>query len=236
MVVEWLQNLLILQERDLRCDGIQRQLDDIPYKIKREEANIIGLNEKLAGMESELKAMEVRRLDLEGEVELAEAGIVKYKTQQLEVKKNEEYTALEHEISTLQTRVSELEDSELLLMEEIDEKATDLEQAREKIKHECKTLETHIGRLKENHASFASELGEAHAAVKENEAALDPGILQQYHYVKSQVKRPPYVVELDGNRCAGCHLKVSGEVETQARRGKELIRCDSCGRILYYDR
>jgi predicted nucleic acid-binding Zn-ribbon protein len=236
MVVEWLQNLLILQDRDQRCDGIKRQLDDIPLKIKREEANIAGLTEKLATMESDLKAMEVRRLDLEGEVEQAEAVIVKYKTQQLEVKKNEEYTALEHEITAQKNRISELEDSELVLMEEIDEKGAILEAAREQLGHECKTLEAHISRLKENHRSFDSELDDARNAVKESEVAIDPGILQQYHYVKSQVKRPPYVVELDGNRCNGCHLKVSGEVETLARRGKELVRCDSCGRILYFDR
>ncbi|MEX0320746.1 MAG: zinc ribbon domain-containing protein [Puniceicoccaceae bacterium] len=236
MVVEWLQNLLILQDRDQRCDGIQRQLDDIPGQIKREETNIAALTAKLAELQKELKSMEVRRLDLEGEVEQAEATIMKYKTQQLQVKKNEEYSALEHEITALKDHISELEDSELVLMEEIDQKSAIFDESKEKIGHDCKTLEAHISLLKENHASFASELDNARDAVTESEATIDSAILQQYKYVKGQVKRPPYVVELDGNRCNGCHLKVSGEVETLARKGKELVRCDSCGRILYFDR
>ncbi|MEX0326735.1 MAG: zinc ribbon domain-containing protein, partial [Puniceicoccaceae bacterium] len=101
MVAEWLQKLLILQDRDSRCDGIQRQLDAIPGEISAEESNISKLQEKLAALETEARDLEVRRLDLEGEVEQTEAAIVKYKTQQMQVKKNEEYTALENEIKAL---------------------------------------------------------------------------------------------------------------------------------------
>ena len=65
---------------------------------------------------------------------------------------------------------------------------------------------------------------------------IDSGILDQYRYIKSQVKRPPIVVPLEEGKCQGCHLKVSGEVDSAARKGTELVRCDSCGRILYFDR
>ena len=89
MVADWLQKLLILQDRDSRCDGIQRQLDGIPGEIASEERNIKQLQEKLSAMEEEARDLEVKRLDLEGEVEQTEATIVKYKTQQMQVKKNE---------------------------------------------------------------------------------------------------------------------------------------------------
>ncbi len=236
MVSDWLQKLLILQDRDSRCDGIQQQLDDIPMEITSEEAGIQRLRDKLAEEEESIKALDVRRLDLEGEVGQAEATIVKYKTQQMEVKKNEEYTALEKEIGNLQQMISELEDEELLLLEEIDQKRDQLDKSRKETEEQCQTLQAHIALLKRNHEASASELEEARQAVIECEEDLDPGVLKQYRYVKSQVKRPPVVVALENGRCQGCHLKVSGEVESEARRGNELVRCDSCGRILYYDR
>lgn len=236
MVADWLQKLLILQDRDSRCDGIRLQLDTIPDRIRTEEANILRLDEELSQRHDALKQMEVKRLDLEGEVEQTEATILKYKTQQLLVKKNEEYTALENEIKNLKTKISELEDEELLLLEEIDQHNYNLEKEKERTGREKHTLEAHVELLKKNYAASMSELDDAICAVKECEADLDPQVLQQYRYVKSQVKRTPVVVPLDDNHCQGCHLKVSGEVETETRKGKELVRCDSCGRILYYDR
>ncbi len=236
MVPDWLQKLLILQDRDSRCDTIQRQLEAIPGEISGEEASIKALQAEVEAAGQTIRQLEARRMDLEGEVEQAEAAIVKYKTQQMQVKKNEEYTALEHEIRSQQAKVSDLEDSELLLMEEIDRKRLAQESLRESNASQQKTLEAHIERLKQNYESFAGELQEAKDAVKACEAELSGEVLQQYRYVKGQVKRPPVVVQLDDGRCQGCHLKVSGEVESEARRGDQLVRCDSCGRILYFQR
>jgi len=236
MVAEWLQQLLVLQERDSRCDAIIRQVEDNPRQIAAEQAHIRQIEADLAAREQELRQLEVRRLDLEGEVQVAEAAILKYKTQQLQVKKNEEYTALEHEIQSMQARISETEDAELLLLEQADHKQAQLDETRAAKLAERQTLEAHIERLRQNHAASAAELDAARQAVAECEAAIEAGMLQQYRYVKSQLKRPPVVVALEDGRCMGCHLRVSGEVESLARRGAELVRCDSCGRILYFDR
>jgi predicted nucleic acid-binding Zn-ribbon protein len=236
MVPTWLQKLLILQDRDQRCDNIERQLASIPDDIRKEEAEIGKLQSRLREQESEWKHKEAERLELEGEVGDAEAAVVKYKTQQMQVKKNEEYQALESEIAALQEKIGALEDRELALLEELDHRQTQLEKAREEIGNQIRTLETHIERLHRNRESFAADLEEAKKAVADCEPEIDDSVLRQYRYVKQQVKRPPVVVALEEGRCKGCHLKVSGDVESMARKGRELVRCDSCGRILYYDR
>ena len=236
MVVEWVQKLLILQDRDTRCDSIRRQLEDIPKEIQKEEAAIGQLLEALSEKEKELKGMEVRRLDLEGEVAQAEEHIVKYKTQQMQVKKNEEFTALENEIKSLQGSISALEDRELQVLEDIEIQQGELDDLKKLTAEQKHTLEAHIALLKENFTSFESELKSAEESVATCEADVEESALQQYKYVKSQVKRPPVVVQLEDGRCQGCHLKVSGDIESTTRRGKELVRCDSCGRILYCDR
>ncbi len=236
MVAEWLQKLLILQDRDSKRDGIQLQLDRIPDRIDREQSSIEELDNQLQQKQEELKHLEAKRLELEGEVELTEASILKYKTQQLQVKKNEEYTALENEIKNLHARISDLEDEELLLLEEIDLKTAAFEADKTRIEHEKSTLAAHIELLQKNYAASENELDDANTAVKACEQEIDAAVLKEYRYVKSQVKRPPVVVPLEQSRCMGCHLKVSGEVETEARKGQELVRCDSCGRILYFDR
>jgi len=236
MVSEWLQKLLILQDRDLRCDSIQRQIEEIPFEISKEEKAIEALRETISEREGHLKALEVRRLELEGDVAEAQEQILKYKTQQMQVKKNEEYTALGNEITRLENRISDLEDTELQLMEQMEISQKEFDHEKQKAAEEQHTFEAHIELLKKNLASFEAELSDAQSAVKECEQPLDAQVLQQYRYVKSQVKRPPVVVAMSGGRCQGCHLKVSGEVESACRKGHELVRCDSCGRILYFDR
>ena len=236
MVADWLQRLLILQDRDLRCDSIQRQLEDIPREIRKDEEQMARLREQVAEKEREVLDLERRRLDLEGEVAVAEEQLVKYKTQQMMVKKNEEYTALEHEIENVKRRISELEDAELQILEEAETRQAELQDLRDRAAQEQAVLQGHIERLHQNHKSFSDELDGAKAAVRECEADMDASVLQQYHYVKSQVKRAPVVVPLESSQCKGCHLKVSGDIESSARRGSELVRCDTCGRILYFDR
>jgi predicted nucleic acid-binding Zn-ribbon protein len=236
MVSEWLQRLLILQDRDSRCGAIQRQLEDIPVEISREEESVVHLKTAHAELKEELKGLERKQLDLEGEVELTEEHIVKYKTQQLQVKKNEEYKALEHEIEAQQNKISELEDEELQLLDVMDQKQSKLDASGESLIEQKRILETHIKRLKKNFASFSSELEAAQNAVKECEVGLEPGVLKQYWYVKTQIKRPPIIVPVEDGRCKGCFLKVSGDVATESRRGTELVRCDNCSRILYFDR
>lgn len=236
MVAEWMQKLLILQDRDARRDSVQAQIDRIPSEMEKERARIGEIETALEARARGLKVMEARRLDLEGEVAAVEETIVKYKTQQMQVKKNEEYTALEKEIENQKARVSELEDAELQLMEEIEVEQEGLEEARESGQAEIATLEAHLGRLENNFQASKEELGDAEAAVEACAEEIDADVLNQYRYVKSQIKRPPVVVALKDGRCQGCHLKVSGDVESMARRGMELVRCDSCGRILYFER
>mgnify|MGYP005845869399 CR=1 FL=1 len=231
-----MQKLLILQDRDARRDSILAQIDRIPSEMEKEQARIEEVQGILEERAHALKAMEARRLDLEGEVAAAEEAVVKYKTQQMQVKKNEEYTALEKEIENLKVRVSELEDAELQLMEEIEVEEESLKEARESGQAEIATLKAHMERLQENLQSSKEELGDAEAAMEASAKEIEPEVLQQYRYVKSQIKRPPVVVALQDGRCQGCHLKVSGDVESMARRAAKLVRCDACGRILYFER
>lgn len=43
------------------------------------------------------------------------------------------------------------------------------------------------------------------------------------------------VVKLVGAVCDGCKMKVSAMTMDSVKRGIEIVHCDNCGRILYYD-
>jgi predicted nucleic acid-binding Zn-ribbon protein len=77
----------------------------------------------------------------------------------------------------------------------------------------------------------------AQAEVAAVRTPIDAAALRLYDRIAA--RQQPVCVALRGNKCGGCHLKVSSEVES-AVRGKgdataQLPTCDQCGRIVWWD-
>ena len=121
MIDPEVQNLLTLQARELKRDEIQKELAAVPVRIKEIETEKQAARDRFDEAKQTLRSLEVRRKNLENEIASAETQVTKYRNQQMSVKKNEEYTALTHEIETTQKKISDMETSELEVMEEIDE-------------------------------------------------------------------------------------------------------------------
>lgn len=237
MVSEPIEQLLILQDRDARCEHIQKQLAQIPLERAQITAEIEKERQAVAMVEAAVTALMAQNQRLEGDAEEVGGKIVKYKTQQMQVKKNEEYKALEHEIDLLNTRISELEDEQLAVLDQIDAKREDLKAAKETCAKEISLLEKRLAALSEAEAENQAQLDDAVAAVEHARGKTGAKTLQAYDFVKGQVRRPPYVCPLEEGRCMGCRIRVSADVDSQARRSSEtLARCDSCGRIVYRER
>jgi uncharacterized protein len=41
------------------------------------------------------------------------------------------------------------------------------------------------------------------------------------------------VAPLDEGKCGGCHMKLIASTVVAVQTGKEITRCEDCGRILY---
>jgi uncharacterized protein len=176
---------------------------------------------------------------LETEIGSAEGKLAKYKTQQSQVRKNEEYQALGHEIETTQKEIGGLEEQELQVMYAIDEAKKKFAAAEAELKANISGHESRIRMLKEREISLTAELATAKADVATAREPVEPMALRVYDRIAA--RQMPVVVPVHGSKCGGCHLKVSGEVES-AVRGKDagapgvaLATCDQCGRIVYWE-
>ena len=70
---------------------------------------------------TEWRDLEAKKKTLETEIGSAETQVARYRTQQSQVKKNDEYRALTHEIETTETAIGTMEEEELKIMYAIDE-------------------------------------------------------------------------------------------------------------------
>jgi predicted nucleic acid-binding Zn-ribbon protein len=233
-----IQALLILQDRDIKRLGLEAQLKAVPTDISRVEQKIAAEKAAIDTARTEMRELEARKKVLETEIGSAEDKLGRYKTQQLSVRKNDEYQALGHEIATTQTQIGELEAKELEIMYAIDEAKKKFAAAEAELKANISGHESRIRTLREREASLSAELKSVLAEVAAARTPVDAMKLRVYDRIAA--RSMPVVVSIHGGKCGGCHLKVSSEVES-ASRGKspdaatQLPVCDQCGRIVYWE-
>ena len=228
-----LDSLLILQDRDSKRLGLEAQLKAVPGEIAAVEKKIATEKAAIETARTEVKELETKKKLLETEIGLAEQKLAKYKTQQSLVRKNDEYQALGHEIETTEKAIAALEEQELGVMYNIDEAKKRFAEAEGVLKQNIAGHEARIKAHKERETSLTVELTEAKAAVVTARGPVGEPALRIYDRIA--VRQQPVLVALRGNKCSGCHLKVSSEVESDARKGEKLATCDQCGRMVWFD-
>ncbi|MFZ4599173.1 MAG: zinc ribbon domain-containing protein, partial [Terrimicrobiaceae bacterium] len=117
-MLEVIEKLLALQDRDQRLRSFRSELDAIPGEIKSKERLISDAAARLDAAKTRAKEIEVAKKNLQVDAGSKRDQIARYKTQQMQTRKNEEFTALAHEIAAAEKVVSEIEDREIELMEE----------------------------------------------------------------------------------------------------------------------
>src|SRR3984957_5424723 len=204
--------LLILQDRDTKRLGIEAQIKAFPREIAAVEQRIASEKAAIDAAKGEVREFESKKKILETEIGSAETQRAKYRTQQLSVKKNDEYQALGHEIDNVQKQIDDLEGRELEAMYGIDEAKKRFAAAEATLKQNIVGHEARIRSMRERDVSLADELKAAQAAVAEARTHVKPAALEAYD--QAVARKIPAVVPIRGGKCGGCHLKVSSEVES----------------------
>ena len=203
-----IENLLILQERDVRQDDIQHRLDDIPLQNAALEREIAAAKAVLQKKLDEHKALETRKRDLENQTSTAEDQRVKFRTQQASVKKNDEYAALEKQIAATGGLIDKLETETMEIMVKLDEFAADVvDKQKKETAAELAAIQGKIESLARVKQTLEADLAEATTNTKAAREKVPTDALATYAYVKTRVKFPPYIVLLNEMRCQGCHRK-----------------------------
>lgn len=238
MLTPVLEKLLILQDRDQKRRALEAQLKAIPQEIALVEQKIAGEKAAIDSARSELRELETKKKLLETEIGSAEGKLAKYRTQQSQVRKNDEYQALGHEIETTEASIGALEEQELAMMYAIDEAKKKFTAAEAALKANISGHETRILGLRERATNVSAELKLAEAEFVRAREPVGEFRLKTYDRVAQ--RNMPAVVAVSGGKCGGCHLKVSSEVESAARAknaepNAALPTCDQCGRIVYWE-
>ena len=234
VVTETIQDLLILQDRNSLVSRLKLEIKRLPAEVAKLEAKIREEEQSVETARSEIQELEVRRKKIELDVASEEEQITRYKTQQLQVKKNDEYQALTHQIEQTEEKIGELETAELEIMESIDEKNESLRELKADVAKRVDYQKGLIAECNEKLAGLNSQLEEAEANYAGQVAKMSPKDVSVFEILVQQINREPYIVEVQDQKCSGCHMRVSNDILKKAKMG-EVARCDQCSRIVYFN-
>ena len=230
------QQLLLLHSRDRRLKTLKNDLEKLPGELEYMDKKIFEEKESIRMAMEEWKTFENKNNSLEKDILSHRDQIARQRNRQLEVKKNEEYQALEHEIANLESKIDELESEQIETLDKIDDARETAEVAEKKIAQRVIELE----KEREERVAFGKQaeidVQSLETQIVETREEVEPDFLSVYDRVSKIVSRPPYMAPLEDQKCSGCHLRVSNDVVSSVLVEKKLTQCDQCGRIVYIER
>jgi hypothetical protein len=229
-----IEKLLILQDRDQKRLAQEGLLRTIPRDVAAIEQKIAGEQTALEAARGELQQLELKKKALENEIAAAAEQMGRYRSQQLQVRKNDEYQALGVEITHTQSAIGTLEEQELEVMYSIDDARRKVAAAGEELKRNVSGHEARIRLMRERETTLQGELQAAQALVAAAREGIDEAVRRLYDRLVSKPGLPAVVAVREG-KCGGCHLKISTNVESESRKVDKVVTCDQCGRIVYWE-
>ena len=229
-----IEKLLILQDRDQKRLAQEGLLRTIPRDVAAIEQKIAGEQTALEAARGELQQLELKKKALENEIAAAAEQMGRYRSQQLQVRKNDEYQALGVEITHTQSAIGALEEQELEVMYSIDDARRKVAAAGEELKRNVSGHEARIRLMRERETTLQGELQAAQALVAAAREGIDEAVRRLYDRLVSKPGLPAVVAVREG-KCGGCHLKISINVESESRKVDKVVTCDQCGRIVYWE-
>jgi len=224
-----------LQDLDSRIRELKREIATLPKHISEIEKALEGHIRKLEADRAALAANQRERKTLYSDIQDLESKVSRLKDQMMGSKiTNEQYRAFQKEVDHCQKEIRKAEDRILSLMEESEPleqamKAAEAALAEEKAKVEGEKQEARA-RTAEDQRLLDELLGERQSVVQE----MTPAVYSAYERIRAK-RRGVAVAEAVDGRCSACHLALRPQFLQDVRLNQEVMYCESCGRLLYYN-
>jgi len=228
--------LIEVQRVDLRIAALRAALDAIPARLRAADAKLSGAQKDLAAAREAHTASLTERKKFELDAQQWKDRAKKYRDQSGQVKTNEAYKALQHEIANADAEATKAEDRVLEFMmasEAVDrrvkETETALKEAEKVVAAERKEIESERAASKKELEADTAERDAALAPLPEDIRDVYLRVAKRHHGVA--------LAEARGEQCLGCGMRVLPHIHQDLCRSSSetIYQCETCNRILFVD-
>jgi predicted nucleic acid-binding Zn-ribbon protein len=230
-------DLLAVQEHDTAVDQLNHRMATMPDRaeLDRVMALLTSLEAKTATVEASRHELQRDQQRLDDEITSLRDKATNHDKQLYSgaVTNPRELQAMQDEIASLRRRVSQLEDREIELMEQIEPLDGEIAgYAAERIAADEQATSLRA-RIAEAEVEIEGELATTRAERAELAAGIDADLLAQYDTLRKQAGGIA-IARLVGSNCGGCHLQLSAAEVARIKKlpPDEPVNCEECGRLL----
>ena len=231
-----IEKLMALQLLDLEAKRLRDEIAALPKLVAQLDAKAKATAGQRAVVLALIAKEDALRRRQESDVADRQAKIARARKQMDLATTTVQVTAYEHEIAFAKGEIARLEDAELESMERSEE----LEAQR-------KIADAAVAEAERKHAGETTRAAETVAADKVavlevdkrrggQRATVEEDMLSVYDRIARA--KGTAVAEAKGQKCSACQMMVRPQKWNDLREpdNRDLMTCDSCGRLLYYNR
>jgi predicted nucleic acid-binding Zn-ribbon protein len=223
-----------LQEIDLNLVRIQKRLSEIHTALTNNQT-IIEAKESVTAAQKALTPLHTKARNFELEIQ-TNADKIRLTDERLysgKVRNPKELQDMQQEIQSLKKRNSELEDSLLEVMVEVEGAETSLKKAEIQLQQITQNWENEHSHLLDEQIRLKAELTQVQQQHESAVKAVEPENLKTYNNLRPRKNNQP-VALLINESCSVCRVEQNRAVVSEARKSQSLVLCQSCGRILVF--
>jgi uncharacterized protein len=230
-----LQQLVALQNLDSSIRKLQADLEAIPQRRAEIESEFDRRAFEIRSLENVRDEARHARTRLETEVGEQRTRVERAERNLMSSKKQDEYTAAIREADAARKQITTLETQILEQMEAAEKAEASLVERADEVASLNSDREARLQAFDEETRQQAEKLASSRGERERLVAALPKAMGSLYVRISARIRDGVAVAEARNGACMACFMALRPQAMAQVRRGDEIVTCENCNRILYYE-
>jgi predicted nucleic acid-binding Zn-ribbon protein len=228
-----LKLLIEIQQLDNVIRDLENEIQSLPKKVAGIESQLASHIAQVESDKARVAENQRSRRKRETDIGSFREKISKHKDQMLEVKTNEQYKALLHEIEFHEAAIRKLEDEILTEMIESDSFDKQLKKAEQNLAAERAQVQIEVREAEQRKQQDDAKLQEAKTHREAVGSQLSPDVLFSYERIYV-ARKGTAVTPVREEACGHCHVRLRPQAFNDVKANEEILHCESCTCIMYY--